>query len=338
MSLTPEERRRIYEEEKARLEAEKAQREQAQGTSLTGLKQNVASMLCYLGLWVTGIIFLVLEKQNRVVRFHAAQSLMVFGFLSVTSFILGFIPVAGGAISTGIGLVIFILWIVLMVKAYQGEVYHLPVAGDIAEDIAGVAFFSTPATGGSSSTAPPPPAAQPAPGAAQPAAVTPYPRTDWGRAGRLTAYAFGIAWDVVLIIFLNFFNQYIAYYHTERIGGGAVWIREPFLTSDFSSWLPIATAALALAIVGHIILIIIDTYAVRTAVRLAMDAVGLWAVSSLLSIFPFDFSAIPERAAQDATVAAVAGVLGLIIFILAVAIIVRLVRLILHLTRLSPGK
>ncbi len=314
MGLTPEERRRIYEEEKARLEAEKAQ----QGTTSTGLKQNVASLLCYAGFWVTGIIFLILEKTNRVVRFHAAQSLVVFGFLSVTSFVLGFLPIVGHAINAILGIITFILWIVLMVKAYQGELYRLPVAADIADDIAGPL-----------PSQPPPPA----PAAAAPVAAAP-PRTDWGRAGRITAYAFGIAWDVVLLIFFNFFSRYIAYYHMA----GGVLIREPLLTSDFNRWLPIITATLALHIVGHIILVIFDAYPVRTSVRLALDILSLWAVASLLAIFPFNFGVIPDPVAVDAVTWSVIGTLALVILILAIAVIVRLIQLLLYLLRVSPRR
>jgi len=75
MELSPEEKKRIYEEEKARIEArEKIEREKLKapaGTS-TGLSPNVAGLLCYVAGWITGIIFLVLEQRNKFVRFHAA--------------------------------------------------------------------------------------------------------------------------------------------------------------------------------------------------------------------------------------------------------------------------
>mgnify|MGYP003565794396 CR=1 FL=1 len=81
MDLTPEERKRIYEEEKSRIEAEKKGAPESGAT--TGLEAHIAGLLCYLGFWVTGIIFLVLEQQDRSVRFHAVQSIMVFGALGV---------------------------------------------------------------------------------------------------------------------------------------------------------------------------------------------------------------------------------------------------------------
>lgn len=103
----------------------------------TGLQENVAGLLCYLGVWVTGIIFLILEPQNRFVRFHALQSIVVFVVLSVAGTILGFIPFTGWIMSSLLGVLSLILWIVLMVKAYQGEYYKLPVAGDLAEQFLG---------------------------------------------------------------------------------------------------------------------------------------------------------------------------------------------------------
>jgi len=101
------------------------------GASSTGLEPNIAGLLCYLGAWITGIVFLVIEQKNSFVRFHALQSIVTFGGLMIISAILGWIPVVGVIFSTFIGILAFILWIVLMIKAYQGELYKLPLAGDV---------------------------------------------------------------------------------------------------------------------------------------------------------------------------------------------------------------
>jgi uncharacterized membrane protein len=107
--------------------------------SSTGMDENVAGLLCYVAGWITGIIFLVLEKDSKFVKFHALQSIVVFGALSVVSIILGTlgqIPFIGWlfvVLSSLIGLLGFILWIILMVKAYQHQLFKLPIAGDIAE-------------------------------------------------------------------------------------------------------------------------------------------------------------------------------------------------------------
>jgi uncharacterized membrane protein len=108
--------------------------EPSQEVSSTGLDPNLAGLLCYLLTFVTGIVFLIIEKENRFVRFHAYQSVAVFGALTVLSLIAGLIPVIGTPISFLVGPVWLILWILLMVKAYQGERYKLPVAGDWAEE------------------------------------------------------------------------------------------------------------------------------------------------------------------------------------------------------------
>jgi len=111
--------------------------ESPQEASSTGLDPNLAGLLCYLVGWITGIVFLIIEKENRYVRFHAYQSLAVFGALSVLSLIAGFIPLIGKLISIILAPVGLILWILLMLKAYQGERYKLPVSGDWAEEQSG---------------------------------------------------------------------------------------------------------------------------------------------------------------------------------------------------------
>ncbi len=98
-----------------------------------GVEENVAAVLCYVVGWITGIVFLVLEKENKFVRFHAFQSLLTFLPLSVLGWILGWIPFLGWALAGLVWLLIVILWLILMFKAYKGEKYKLPIAGDIAE-------------------------------------------------------------------------------------------------------------------------------------------------------------------------------------------------------------
>lgn len=99
----------------------------------TGLQENVAGLLCYVLGWVSGLVFILLEAENKFVRFHAMQSIIVFGILSIIGIVFGWIPWFGWVISSLGGLLGFVLWIVLMVKAYQGVMYKLPVAGDLAE-------------------------------------------------------------------------------------------------------------------------------------------------------------------------------------------------------------
>ena len=96
----------------------------------TGLEENIAGLLCYVAGWITGIIFLVLEKDNQFVRFHAIQSIVVFGFLTILSIIFSFIWFLGWIVWA----LTVIAWIILMVKAYQGQKYKIWIAGKIAED------------------------------------------------------------------------------------------------------------------------------------------------------------------------------------------------------------
>jgi uncharacterized membrane protein len=97
------------------------------------LEENVAGALCYVLGWLTGIIFYILEKDNKFVRFHAMQSIIVFLPLFIITLIFQWIPFIGWIISGLIGLLMLVLWLVLMLKAYQGEKFKLPVVGDIAE-------------------------------------------------------------------------------------------------------------------------------------------------------------------------------------------------------------
>lgn len=100
------------------------------------MEENMASLLCYILGWITGLIFYLVEKENKTVRFHAMQSILTFLPLMVLSsifwFMSWFIPFIW-IISMLIGLLTFILWIVLMIKAYQGEKFKVPIVGDIAE-------------------------------------------------------------------------------------------------------------------------------------------------------------------------------------------------------------
>jgi uncharacterized membrane protein len=101
--------------------------------SSTGLSANVAGLLCYVLGWVTGIIFVVLEKKSTFVKFHAWQSIMTFGVLFVASLIVSWIPFIGWILGTLIGILSFVLWIILIIQAGTGKMWKVPWAGDWAE-------------------------------------------------------------------------------------------------------------------------------------------------------------------------------------------------------------
>jgi uncharacterized membrane protein len=107
--------------------------------SAPGLSTNVASALCYLLGFITGIIFLLLApyNTNRTVRFHAFQSI----FLNVAWFVLTIVLSILAVMSHGVGLLLFpvlnlamfLLWLYMLYTAWQGKQIKLPVVGDLAE-------------------------------------------------------------------------------------------------------------------------------------------------------------------------------------------------------------
>jgi uncharacterized membrane protein len=122
------------------------------GKSSTGLDENVAALLSYVFGWLSGLIFLLLEKESRLVRFHAMQSILLnvlsvvigivlwivtFIFVLIASQLAGFL----GTIVTLLGTLIWIAfcvglliaWVMCLIKAYQGLFFKLPVIGDFAE-------------------------------------------------------------------------------------------------------------------------------------------------------------------------------------------------------------
>jgi uncharacterized membrane protein len=101
----------------------------------TGLDANVGAALAYLVGFVTGAIFLVVEKENRFVRFHAMQSTFTFIGLVLVNVLLNIVPFLGFLLSIFVLLPFSaVLWLVLMFKAYQGEEFKLPLVGQMAAD------------------------------------------------------------------------------------------------------------------------------------------------------------------------------------------------------------
>ena len=112
-------------------------------TTSTGLASNVAGALAYLFGPITGIVFFLLETEDRFVRFHAAQSITLGILLVVASVglsilgaVLAFIPIMGWLIwmltSVVLGLGTFVLWLLLIYRAYRGEPWEVPFARQVA--------------------------------------------------------------------------------------------------------------------------------------------------------------------------------------------------------------
>jgi len=340
MSLSQEERKRVYEEEKARIEAEENQMRRSAKT--TNLAPNVARLLCYVGGWISGIIFLVLEQRDRTVRFHAAQSIVVFGALSIIFSVFGSVPVVGWAFGVVVGVAALILWIFLVVKSQDEVPFRLPVAAELADRLVGL---SKGAPQGNASASGVVAGSAVAGGGGEKRSEAPYSgpvpgeravrlaRQERGRPARIVGSAFIIAWELALLIFLNFFNQYIAYYHVEGTGSAAVWMRETLVTGDFSLWLPIVSVALIAGIAGHVVLIALDNYVLRQTVRIVLDVFSIVAFSALLAIYPFDFSPIPNSAVADGLTVGLRIGFGFVVFFIGVAVLVRLIRLIVNLLK-----
>lgn len=98
----------------------------------TASNQNMMGALAYLLGPITGIVLLVIEKQNNFVRFHAMQSTIALGGLWILQIVIGFIPFVG-LLTILLAPVQFVLWLILMYKAYSGEMYKLPYVGVMAE-------------------------------------------------------------------------------------------------------------------------------------------------------------------------------------------------------------
>jgi len=113
----------------------------SENKSSTGMDQNVASLLCYVLGFITGLIFILIEKDNKVVRFHAFQSLFTFLATFVIQILIGIIisiiPILA-IFSLVFSLAVLVLWIFLMVKAFQNQMIKLPIVGDLAAKQAGV--------------------------------------------------------------------------------------------------------------------------------------------------------------------------------------------------------
>lgn len=107
------------------------------GKTSSGMQPNFAALLSYVFGVVTGLIFFLTEKENKFVRFHAMQSIVLSLGGAVVSFVLIFIPIIGWIMIPVWQIALIIAWIVCMVCAYQGKWLRLPVIGNIAAKQAG---------------------------------------------------------------------------------------------------------------------------------------------------------------------------------------------------------
>jgi uncharacterized membrane protein len=115
-------------------------------TTTTGLDVRLASVLCYSVWWVTGGLFLLLERQHRTVRFHAAQSLVLFGSVSALLLALGAVSALALVVSGPSYQVVrfladllwggaAILWLLLVLRAWRGELWRVPLGAALADQV-----------------------------------------------------------------------------------------------------------------------------------------------------------------------------------------------------------
>jgi uncharacterized membrane protein len=112
------------------------------GPTSMNMEANVAAGLSYILGWITGLIFFLMEKQNRFVRFHAMQSIILaiattVLFIVLDVFSLALVFTAIGCLFTPlislVGIAFFVLWLICMINAFQGKYFKLPIIGDMAE-------------------------------------------------------------------------------------------------------------------------------------------------------------------------------------------------------------
>jgi uncharacterized membrane protein len=95
--------------------------------------ENLMAAASYLLGFITGIVILLIEKESKFVRFHAMQSTLLFGGVFIANIALGFIPLLGWLVGLVLSFATFIMWLVCMWKAFQGEMYKVPFVGEMAE-------------------------------------------------------------------------------------------------------------------------------------------------------------------------------------------------------------
>jgi uncharacterized membrane protein len=120
--------------------------------SSTGLDENIAATLSYVLNWVSGLVFFLIEKDSRLVRFHGMQSILLTVVAAVIFIVLWIVWIVIAVISTQLpGLIgtlfnliivlvwivfwlgIVIAWVMCLIKAYQSQYFKLPVIGNLAE-------------------------------------------------------------------------------------------------------------------------------------------------------------------------------------------------------------
>jgi hypothetical protein len=212
----------------------------------------------------------------------------------------------------------FVLWIILIIKAYQGEMFRLPLAGDLA--LAAIKETEQ----GEVASAPAGRQTEFIQDEAAPLRTNSGYPSSRGRIGRIVGDSIAIFWNLVVIIFLSFFHHYIAWYSKQPDGS---ILRTPILTSEYYEWLPIVITVAVLSIAAYIALLIYDRYWLRETIEITLNILGIVVIASLVRIFPFNFNVLPNQAAANAVSMGITIGLIMLCVIIGIAALVRIIKL-----------
>ncbi len=304
-------------------------------SSVTGLETHVASTLAYLGAWVSGTVLVLLETKDRVVRFHAMQSILVFGPLHLLMLLLSVMrsffsldlwsdtllpaSLVFAVLHTIVLVLSIVIWALLLVNTYQRRQVLVPLAGDLAFwlmeklDMPGperdaLVFRSLR-------------------GQAVAGLRRGHLQYEAGRTGRVAGSIATIVWSIFVFVVFNYFPDYIAFYQGISEGGITQLLRYPVLTSGVSRVLPILNATLAVTVVGHVVALVWDKFAVREGIEVVIHAMGLVTLLVFLRVFPFDYSGLPLGWVAAGLPVATVAVLVIGAVTTVIDMVVRLVRL-----------
>jgi len=318
--------------------------------SSTRLKLYEAGLLCYVAGWITGVIFLIIEKKSTLIRFHAMQSLVSFGILSIAISIADNIRRLTGWAGQGVSLfplevatnavfgiliaLTIVLWIIMMHQTHHSRFVKIPLFGELAlellaklDTISKESFLRE----------------MKVPDRKVHSEQAPFEKPDKysekiasyhmknKKAGRIASSIGTIVWCIALLILFNFFSRYIACYHGRIVDGTTIWNMYPLLTPNFKLLvLPLFNVVLILSIIGHSIAIALDRYILREIIKIVLNILNLAAVITFLRVFPLDFSVIPHTGVATISPTVTIAILTIIAVVIVIEALVRLIRLIIN--------
>jgi len=99
--------------------------------SSTGMEPNVAAGVSLICGWITGLIFFLIEKDSKFVKFYAIQAIGL-SLIMVVAGVFNIIPVLGQIVFLVLALAVFVMWIICLINAFGGKIFKIPLIGDFA--------------------------------------------------------------------------------------------------------------------------------------------------------------------------------------------------------------